>query len=205
MTTFRHRARIDRALRHRMTRAMAAWSPLLLLLCALAPAHAAGGLHRCEAPDGSAVYTDSACAAFDAKPAPMSTELLNRLAMDDAVFNADSSRARSLSTAIRVRRAPQAGCARSPGQLSMDLLASFAMGDVNRIAESVHWPGLRHRQAQVVMNRLMQLARTSLVDASFWPGLADGSGGAMQLTFDRPQRVMEVGVERYAGCYFVRF
>ena len=188
-------------------RLMAAWSPLLALLCAFAPAHAAGGLHRCEAPDGSSVYTDSACAAFDAKPSAMSTELLTRLAMDDAAFNADSSRARSLSSAIHVRRAPQAGCARSTGQLSLDLLASFAMGDVNRIAESVHWPGLRHRQAQVVMNRLMQLARTSLVDASFWPGLGSGGGsaGAMQLTFDHPTRVMEVGVERYAGCYFVRF
>ncbi|BDU17799.1 hypothetical protein [Lysobacter auxotrophicus] len=184
-------------------RATASWIALLALLCAFAPAHAAGGLHRCEAPDGSSVYTDSACAAFDAKPAAMSTDLLNRLASDDAAFDTDS-RARSLSTAIRVRRAPQAGCARSPTQLSMDLLASFAMGDVNRIAESVHWPGLRHRQAQVVMNRLMQLARASLVEATFWPGLAGGGGGAMQLTFDRPQRVMEVGVERYAGCYFVR-
>src|SRR5688572_4786 len=111
-------------------RSIAAWSPLVLLLCALAPAHAAGGLHRCEAPDGSSVYTDSACAAFDAKPSQMSADLLNRIAMDEAVFNSDSSRARSLSTAIRARRAPQAGCARSPGQLSMDLLASFAMGDV---------------------------------------------------------------------------
>jgi len=184
-------------------RTMAAW--ISLMLCALAPAHAAGGLHRCEAPDGSSVYTDSACAAFDAKPSAMSTELLTRLAMDDAAFDADSSRARSLSSAIHTRRAPQAGCARSTGQLSMDLVASFAMGDVNRIAESVHWPGLRHRQAQLVMNRLMQLARTSLIDASFWPGLAGGSAGAMQLTFDHPTRVMEVGVERYAGCYFVRF
>jgi hypothetical protein len=185
-------------------RTMAAWI-WLLLSCALAPAQAAGGLHRCETPDGSSVYTDSACAAFDAKPSPMSTELLTRLAMDDAAFDADSSRARSLSSAIHTRRAPQAGCARSTGQLSMDLIASFAMGDVNRIAESVHWPGLHHRQAQLVMNRLMQLARTSLVDASFWPGLAGGSAGAMQLTFDHPMRVMEVGVERYAGCYFVRF
>ena len=189
----------------RAPRTMAAWSSLLALSCAVAPAFAAGGLHRCEAPDGSAVYTDSACAAFDAKPAPMSTELLTRIAMDDAVFNGDSSNARSLSTAIRPRRAPQAGCARSTGQLSMDLLASFAMRDVNHIAESVHWPGLKHRQAQVVMNRLMQLARAPLVDASFWPGLPGGGVGAMQLTFDRPQRVMEVGVERYAGCYFVRF
>jgi hypothetical protein len=79
------------------------------------------------------------------------------------------------------------------------------MGDINRIAESVHWPGLRHRQAHEVMRRLQQLARQSLVDASFWPGLADNGAGAMQLTFARPGQVMELGVERYAGCYFVRF
>ncbi len=180
-------------------------SLLVALACVFAPAHAAGGIHRCQTPDGMAVYTDSACAAFDAKPAPMSSELLNRLTMDDAVFNSDTSHARSLGTAIRTRRAPQGGCARSPGQLSMDLVASFAMGDVNRLAESVHWLGLRHRQAHAVMNRLQQLMRQSLTDASFWPGLAGTDAGAMQLTFAQPQRVMEVGVERYAGCYFVRF
>ena len=41
------------------------------------------------------------------------------------------------------------------------------------------------------------LLKTSLKDCVIF--------GAMQLTFARPQRVMEVGVERYAGCYFVRF
>lgn len=183
----------------------AAWSLLFALSCATAPAHAAGAIHRCETSDGMAVYTDSACTAFDAKPAAMPADLLNRLAMDDAVFNSATSRARALGSAIRTRRAPQAGCARSPGQLSTDLLASFAMGDVNRLAESVHWPGLRHRQAHAVMNRLQQLLRQSLIDASFWPGLAGTGGGAMQLTFAQPQRVVEVGVEHYAGCYFVRF
>ena len=183
----------------------AAWSLLFALSCAIAPARAAGAIHRCETSDGMAVYTDSACTAFNAKPAAMPADLLNRLAMDDAVFNSDTSRARTLGSAIRTRRAPQAGCARSPGQLSTDLLASFAMGDVNRLAESVHWPGLRHRQAHAVMNRLQQLLRQSLIDASFWPGLAGTGAGAMQLTFAQPQRVVEVGVEHYAGCYFVRF
>lgn len=182
----------------------AAWSLILAGLCALAPAQAAGGLHRCQTPDGLAVYTDSACASLNARPAPMSADLLNRLAMDHAVFGG-SMDTRAAATALRIRRAPQAGCARNPAQLSMDLLGAFAMGDVNRIAESFHWPGLQHQQAHLVMQRLQQLARQSLVDASFWPGLVSGGAGAMQLTFAQPQHVMELGVEHFAGCYFVRF
>lgn len=185
-------------------RSLAAWGLFWALLCATVTAQAAGSIHRCETDEGLAVYTDGACMALDARPAPMSADLLNRLTMDRVGFEPDSLRARAMANAIRTRRPAQNGCARSPQQLSVDLLGSFAMGDVNRIAESVHWPGLRHRQAHAVMNRLQQLARQSLVDASFWPGLA-GSGGAMQLTFAQPGRVMELGVERYAGCYFVRF
>lgn len=186
---------------------LAAASSLLLACSAIAPAQAAGGLHRCETSDGMSVYTDGACRALDARPAPMPTELITRLAMDGESFGMDSLRDSAMTNAIRTRRAPQEGCARSPRQLSLDLLGAFAMGDVNRIAESVHWPGLPHRQAHVVMQRLQQLVRHSLIDASFWPGLvgSDGASGAMQLTFAQPQQVMELGVERYAGCYFVRF
>ncbi|MDI9237382.1 hypothetical protein QLQ15_00455 [Lysobacter sp. LF1] len=187
-------------------RSTAAWSLILAALCAIAPAHAAGGLHRCQTADGMSVYTDSACTAVNARPAPMSADLLTRLEMDRAVFGGGVIDTRVSSTAIRVRRAPQDGCARNPAQLSADLLGAFAMGDVNRIAESVHWPGLRHQQAHVVMQRLQMLARQSLVDASFWPGLGIAGAGAMQLTFAQPQQhVMELGVEHYAGCYFVRF
>ena len=31
------------------------------------PAQAGGGIQRCEAASGEAIYTDKACAAFDAK------------------------------------------------------------------------------------------------------------------------------------------
>lgn len=185
-------------------RSWAAWSLLVALLCAIAPAQAAGAIHRCQTSDGMSVYTDAACASLDARPAPMSAELVSRLAMDPMTPSMDSTSLRNRIAPMR--RAPQYGCARNPRQLTMDLLGSFAMGDINRIAESVHWPGLRHRQAHEVMRRLQQLARQSLVDASFWPGsLAGTDGGAMQLTFAQPQRVLELGVERYAGCYFVRF
>lgn len=184
---------------------LAAWTLCWALLCAIAPAQAAGSIHRCQTQDGLAVYTDRACSALGASPSPMSADLLTRLTMDDVGFEPDSLRARAMGNAIRVRRPPQYGCARTPQQLSVDLLGSFAMGDINRIAESVHWPGLRHRQAHVVMGRLQQLARQSLIDASFWPGLAGSDAGAMQLTFAQPQHVVELGVERHAGCYFVRF
>ncbi|HEY5804580.1 MAG TPA: hypothetical protein VIT90_12880 [Lysobacter sp.] len=190
-------------------RRVAAWVCFWALLLA-APAHAVGSLHRCQAHDGQAVYTDTACVALGAAPAPMSAELVNRLTFDASASASlgllDSGH---MSGAIPVRRPAASGCARNVGQLSLDLLGAFAMGDVNRIAESFHWPGLRHEQAQQVMTRLQRLSRQSLVDASYWPGLATATasvgGGAMQLVFSEPQQVLELGVERYSGCYFVRF
>ena len=104
----------------------AAWSLLLACLCAIAPAQAAGAIHRCETPDGMTVYTDGACRALDARPAPMSTDLVTRLAMDGESFGMDSLRDAARSNAIRTRRAPQEGCARSPRQLSLDLIGAFA-------------------------------------------------------------------------------
>ena len=104
----------------------------------------------------------------------------------------------------------QSGCAHSIQQLSLDLLGAFALGDVNRIAESFHWPGLRHRQAMGVMQQLQWLSRHPLLDARYYAlgSLMDASpdAGQIQLTFDgRPQRAVDLSVTRYAGCYFVRF
>ncbi len=185
---------------------VAAWCCLLALLLA-APVHAVGSLHRCQAHDGQSVYTDTACAALGAAPAPMSVELVNRLTFDSSSSASLGLLGSTQRGAIPRRRPAANGCARNVGQLSLDLMGAFAMGDVNRIAESFHWPGLQNQQAQLVMNRLQHLARQSLVDASFWPALASaGDGaGAMQLVFSEPQQVLELGVERYSGCYFVRF
>ncbi|MDX1550752.1 MAG: hypothetical protein R3278_09425, partial [Lysobacter spongiicola] len=45
-----------------------------------APAHAqGGGIQRCEAPDGTAIYTDKACAAFGASSTPLSNDLVRRI------------------------------------------------------------------------------------------------------------------------------
>jgi hypothetical protein len=197
-------------------------------------AHAATGIQRCEANDGTTVYTDKPCAAFGARSTPMSGELMTRVARsvresagadapaslqggyaDAATYLPDAPRPTTIS-----RRSATSGCAATPTQLAMDLQGAFALGDVNRIAESYHWVGMGHKQAAQVMQRLEQMAAQPLVDTQFFDatisvggyadaGAAIGSsaGGIMQLMFGSASaaQVVDLDVERYAGCYFVRF
>lgn len=189
------------------------------------PVRAGGGIQRCESADGSAVYTDRACATLGAKAVPISGELLTRIARDEAAnpsmsdAYADASTAPTISTVAR--RSPSAGCARTTTQLSMDLQGSLALHDVNRLAESYHWVGQSHQQAQQLMQRLDQLAARSLLEAHFFdaqigPGgmqLADANNGnsgagVMQLTLGgraSAAQVVDFEVLRYAGCYFIKF
>ncbi|MEG3156389.1 hypothetical protein ACKVMH_00480 [Lysobacter zhanggongensis] len=187
-----------------------------------APAQSAG-IQRCLAPDGTAIYTDKACAAFGAEAAPMSGELVNRLVFDGGSADSDSSSLIAPNgprPAVTARRSAASGCARSPTQLAMDLHGSWGLGDVNRIAESYHWVGLGNDQAQSVMERLGRLSDQMLWDTRFFDariggglyadasgGVADGSVGIMQLVFEQggSQRVQDLKVQRYQGCYFVRF
>ncbi|GAB3729030.1 hypothetical protein GCM10028862_07090 [Luteimonas pelagia] len=201
-------------------------------------AHAATGIQRCEAADGSVVYTDKPCGAFGATATPMSGELMTRVARiareeslrapqgtpgtgahaDAASFLPGQDAPVGNTTA---RRSASDGCARTPTQLAMDLRGSFALRDVNRIAESYHWAGMGSDQAKGVMARLEQLATDPLMDTQFFDatislgGFADASGssggsssgGIMQLMFGEGgvSRVVDMDVERYQGCYFVRF
>lgn len=190
-----------------------------------APAQSAG-IQRCLAPDGTAIYTDKACAAFGAQAAPMSGELVNRLVYDggddSGIAFAGSVAGRSAPAVAR--RSAASGCARSPTQLAMDLHGAWGLGDVNRIAESYHWVGMGSTQARSVMERLDRLSARTLWDTQFFdarigsgamqfadasasPAARDGSVGIMQLVFDdgTGQRVQDLEVRRYHGCYFVRF
>ena len=111
-----------------------------------------------------------------------------------------------MAGAIPVRRPAASGCARNVGQLSLDLLGAFAMGDVNRIAESFHWPRPAARTGASVMNAAAAPVATVARRRQLLAGTGAGvGGGAMQLIFSEPQQVLELGVERYSGCYFVRF
>ena len=184
------------------------------------PVSARTGIQRCESADGSAVYTDRACASLGAQAMPMSGELLTRIARDEAanMLPNDSDGAHAISSVGR--RSLSGGCARTTTQLSMDLQGSLALHDVNRLAESYHWVGQSNRQAQQLMQRLDRLTTQPLLEARFFDAqiglggvqLADASNGnrggsVMQLTLGRDSapQVIDFDVLRYAGCYFIRF
>jgi hypothetical protein len=188
----------------------------LLAISFAQPVAATGAVQHCRASDGVAVYTDRGCAALDAQPVPMPDELVRRIASTGAHSGYVGRR-----SPAPPRRPTARGCARSAAQLASDLRGAFALGDVNRIAESYHWVGLSHRQGQHVMQRLERLSERTLLqthyfDASIrsgWVQVADartqldGSGGMMQLVFGeaRASSALDLDVRRYHGCYFVRF
>jgi len=182
-------------------------------------------IQRCEATDGTPIYTDRHCGAFRARPVRLSDDLAIRLAMADRGNTGDiSSQAMSLGAyrdasepvrmALSGRRSPAAGCARSPQQLANDLVGAFALHDVNRVAESYHWAGMSHRQALPVMKQLERLSAQPLADARFlsaWIGSGEeaaarmpADAGLMQLVFADGGRVVDFEVRRYSGCYFIK-
>jgi hypothetical protein len=182
-------------------------------------------IQRCQAHDGNAVYTDKPCAAFQARPARISDDLAFRLALADAgneddvtsqavALGAYRDASEPLQASIPGRRSAAAGCARSPEQLSRDLVGAFALHDVNRVAESYHWAGMSSRRALPVMKQLERLSAQPLADARFlaaWIGSGEQAAaavpddpGLMQLVFaGGSRRIVDFEVRRYAGCYFI--
>ena len=187
-------------------------------------AEAGTGVLRCAMPDGSHVYTNKACSAFGAKSAPLPSDVLNRIESQqryEAKLGGEQFDDPSLlpQVAITARRAVSSGCAATPLQLGMDLQASVAMGDVNRIAESFDWAGMRNAQAQQVMGRLQQLARNDVLDAEYFDAgfatdlaASDSIGstpaGMMQVAFandERARKTSDFDVSYDEGCYFLRY
>lgn len=193
-----------------------------VLLPPMPIAHAASGIQRCVAADGTPIYTDKPCAVFNAQRTPISGELLGRIARDRAANSLDGGDfdGTPRATPAIARRSAASGCARTPTQLTMDLQGAWALGDVNRIAESYHWVGLRHRSGQQILRQLERLATQPLLQAEYFD--ARIGSGAMQFADASPGaggsgaagilQVMladggfqDFDVERYRGCYFIRF
>lgn len=190
-------------------------------------ANAEGYVAQCRTNDGSSVYTDKPCRAIGAVAVPMRGELATRI-IRERVHEAKVSGVEvgfiptSLSTRAAARhaigrRSVAGGCARTPTQLEMDLRGAFALGDVNRIAESFHWVGMSQQSANATMHRLERLSRRDIVDAHYYDAQlhfasADetgfgGGAGVMQVTLNGAEgpAIQDFDVERYNGCYFVRF
>lgn len=141
--------------------------------------------------------------------------------MDSAVFAGGTGLATlgdertAAASAAPGRRSPASGCARSPAQLARDLHASVAMGDVNRIAESYHFAGMSTAAGERVLDRLQRYAgravlRSRYYELGFGAALADAAGvpGSLQLVLagdGGAVSAVDFDVERYAGCWFVRF
>lgn len=219
----------------------------ITLACATAPAtapvQAGTGVQRCQSIDGVTLYTDKACRAFGARAVPVSSDLSSRILRERAreqalaqVAGASGAGTAAIditpladarmagASAPPSRRSVAGGCARTPTQLQMDLRGAFALGDVNRIAESYHWVGISNRAAMRIMDRLAMLARGQVVDTQYFDAqigsasgmYADagtrlesigGTGGVLQVEFASGQAgsITDFDVERYKGCYFVRF
>lgn len=200
----------------------------LVAMPALQRAHAAPPMvQQCMAPDGRTLYTDKPCRSIGAQSTPMRGELATRLVREQvtearytgvevAYIVADAGTRRAARQAI-ARRAAHGGCARTPSQLAMDLRGAFALGDVNRIAESFHWVGMSPRAANATMQRLQRLSQRNVLDAQYyaiggWTAMADAGddasdGGVLQVRFGdgTSASLQDFDVQRYAGCYFARF
>lgn len=183
------------------------------------PAGTSSGLQRCENADGEVVYTDRPCATLGARPLPLPGELLTRIAREEAANTRDIDFADAPAVANVGRRSPTSGCARNKQQLAMDIQGSLALHNVNRLAESYHWVGKSHREAQQYMLRLEKMATRQLQDAKLFyaqigsgaiqfadAGTASPSAGIVQLTLGNgaTRQVVDLEVMRYSGCYFVR-
>lgn len=149
---------------------------LLSTAPAVAPVVAATRIQRCQSSDGTLIYTDKACVAFDAKAVPMSGELLTRIAHEQALSERAGIDAGtplqsdvSPTTAVATRRrSASGGCARTPTQLAMDLRAALALGDVNHVAESYHWVGMSSKQGERTLDRLQHLTGKPVLDSHYY-------------------------------------
>ena len=193
---------------------------------------APSAVQQCQTRDGGSVYTDKPCRSLGAQSVPMRGELITQILREGrreaAISGVEvatipvSLETRSAAREAIGRRSAAGGCARTPTQLAMDVRGAFALGDVNRIAESYHWVGISQSAANATMQRLDRLAKQSVVDthyydaqftSSTWIASADdrtdfgGDAGVLQVQFGEGAvgNVQDFDVERYAGCYFIRF
>ena len=203
-------------------------SALMLAVLPAVPhrAEADAGVLRCRMPDGSSAYTSQACSTFGGEAVPLPGDVLDRIERDqrrearNAGIEIPDATSQVEPLQASLRRSVQAGCAASPQQLASDLVASVALRDVNRVAESFDWAGMPHAQAQQVMTRLERLADQSITDTEYFDATIGGAtviadarpsgaaaAGLMQVSVanGNSTSVLDFEVRRDEGCYFLHY
>ena len=202
------------------------------LTCALAaipapgPAHATS-IQKCQSADGSIGYTDGSCKVFGSDSIAVSSRFIDAPADTTVAFGypalEDAGTGMAMGS-IGGRRSPADGCARTATQLAMDLRASLALGDVNRVAESYDWAGMDNAQGQRTLDRLQALIGRPVLDSRYLDASYGFAGGGLYASADagfggdagvlqvmlgdgdgRGASSIEFDVHHYEGCYFVSF
>lgn len=203
----------------------AALTAALASVPAPSPVHATI-LQKCQSADGTIGYTDGNCAVFGDDSVAISSRVIDGVPGDaarSAGYPVMDARDLAISAIVPGRRSPADGCARTPTQLAMDLRASLALGDVNRVAESYDWAGMSNEAGQRTLDRLQQLVDRPVLDSRYLAasygmagamyassaGVPSPGAGTLQLIVggdDGPgARTIHFDVHQVAGCYFVSF
>jgi hypothetical protein len=156
---------------------------------AVAPVEATSAIQRCESPDGTLVYTDKSCAAFNAKATPMSGELVTRIAHEDA---RQASIASSLHDANPVVGSVDAGSmdASQYPDAAMPLDTDTATGTAIPVSRRSPGNGCARTPTQLAMDLrgALGLGDVNRVAESYdWAGM---SNKRAQRTMDRLQQLI---------------
>ncbi|MBB1060129.1 hypothetical protein [Marilutibacter spongiae] len=111
-----------------------------LLLVSAWPRPADAQVHRCNAPDGTSIFTDRACASLGATAS-----------LPDAGTHA-------------ARHASRMRCMGSVQDLMFEMSMAFDAGDANRLASVYHWAGMSSGSAYATIERLDRMVSRPLVD-----------------------------------------
>lgn len=141
-------------------------APLLLApMAAFAPADAgAQTILKCNAPDGTTIFTDKSCEAFGAT--------LDRDLAFEGAENAAPGELRDAPATITGNGVVGGGfgingCARTRGELIAGVRESISRGDVNRLANYYDWAGMGTSAAFATMERLDRIARNTMAAVAY--------------------------------------
>jgi hypothetical protein len=173
---------------------------LMLSLPSLAPATEA--IRRCQAGDGTMVYTDQPCATLDARPIapPEPMESSKAKAETAAASRAAATRFMNRAGAMSLGGISRDDCIRRTDTLLFELRAAIESRNVNRLAGIYDWAGKDADAAGAILERLASLAERPQAAVEFRyrdPAVYSGPA-AIPAVATRPERPIGVRIAQQA-------